>query len=44
MNLGGIGKGHLRRDFAISIADPLTVFFEKLRQSRLRYAEMRCLE
>src|ERR1700720_4828422 len=44
MNRGGIGEGHLRRDFAISIADPLAVFFEKFRQSCLRYAEMFCLE
>src|SRR6478672_9081428 len=44
MNLGGVGKGHLGRAFAISIADPLTVFFEKFREPRLRYAEVRCLE
>ncbi len=40
MNLGGVDKGHLGRAFAISIADPLTVFFKKFRQSRLGDAEM----
>ena len=40
MNRGGLAKGHLRRDFAISIADALAMFFEKFRQSRLGYAEM----
>ena len=44
MNRGGIGKGHLRGDFARSIADPLAVFFEKLCESRLGYAEMGRLE
>ena len=44
MNRGGIGEGHLRRDFAISIANPLAVLFQKFRESRLSYAEMFCLE
>ena len=44
MNRGGLAKGHFGRDFAISIADALPMFFQKFRQSRLGYAEMRCLE
>ena len=44
MNLGGVAECHFGRAFAISIADPLTVFFKKFREPRLHYAEVRCLE
>ena len=40
MNRSGLAKSHLRRDFAISIADTLTMFFQKFRQPRLGHAEM----
>jgi hypothetical protein len=40
MNSGGLAKGHLGRDFAVAIADALTVFFQKFREPCLRYAKM----
>ena len=40
VNRSGFAESHFRRDFAIAIADALTMFFEKLSELGLRYAEM----
>jgi len=46
MSFGGLAKAHLDRDrgAAVPVADALPVFLQESSQSRLRYAEMRCLK
>src|SRR5262249_293713 len=40
MNRSGLAKSHLRRDFAVDVADALAMLFEKLSELGLGYAEM----
>jgi hypothetical protein len=44
MDFERVAKGHFRRDFAISVTNPLMMFFEKLRELGFGDAVVRGLE